>query len=615
MKSYRFLNSDINGAKLRTLNLTQINILSAEIRSFLIDSVSKTGGHLASNLGVVELTLAMHNIFDLDKDDIVFDVGHQCYVHKILTGRLDKFDTLRSLKGISGFPKPSESRYDSYISGHSSTSISVATGIAKAKRLARDKSFTIAVIGDGALTGGLAFEGLINATKDKDKLIVILNDNEMSISKNVGPFGKYLSKIRTNDSYFKARDRVEKAIEGLPVIGKSTKSAATKIKTAIKNTLYSSNFFEDFGFHYMGPVDGHNFKAVCSVLKRAKQMDKPAFVHIKTTKGKGYYPSEQNPGAFHGVSPNMNHIYPEISNEDSFSTIFGKELVSIEIERRNLVAITAAMKYGTGLQYFKKQFPHKFFDVGIAEQHAVVFAGGLASDDLVPVFAVYSTFLQRAYDQLIHDIAIAGKHIVLGVDRAGIVGEDGETHQGIFDVSFLTSVPNTTIYSPHNYTQLKHSLREAVSGEGLVAVRYPRGCEDSSIKDICTENDYIEVGSGKKAVVTYGRLFANALKAAEESEEKIAVINLVKIFPIENDLIKKLLKFDEIYFIEEGFNEGGIGEKIACKLLLSGYKGKFLYKGVEGFVPQAMVPESLTLLGLDTQGISDFLRSGGKGER
>ncbi len=615
MKRYKFLNEDICGNKLRKLNLTQINILSAEIRSFLIDSVSKTGGHLASNLGVVELTLAMHNIFDLENDDIVFDVGHQCYVHKLLTGRFNKFGSLRSYKGISGFPKPSESKYDSYIAGHSSTSISIATGIAKAKRLSGDKSYTIAVIGDGALTGGIAFEGLINATKDKDRLIVILNDNEMSISKNVGPFGKYLSNIRTKDGYFKARDKVEKVIEGIPVIGKSTKSAATKIKTAIKNTLYSSNFFEDFGFHYMGPVDGHNFKAVCSLLKRAKQMDKPAFVHIKTVKGKGYYPSEQNPGAFHGISPGMGNIYPEISKEDSFSTVFGKELVLIERERRDLVAITAAMKYGTGLQYFKKEFPNKFFDVGIAEQHAVAFAGGLSNDKIVPVFAVYSTFLQRAYDQLIHDISIANKHIVLGVDRAGIVGEDGETHQGIFDMSFLTSVPNMTIYSPHNYNQLRRSLRAAVSGEGIVAVRYPRGSEDEAIKDYCTDEDYIEVGSGKKAIVCYGRLFAECLKAREELSDDYAVINIIRLFPIENELVEKLSKFDEIVFIEESYKDGGLGEKIALKLLLLGYKGKLLYKGIDDFISQATVPQSIALLGFDVQGIVSFIESGGISER
>ncbi len=615
MKKYTFLKENISGGKIKNLSLEQIKVLAAEIRSFLIESVSKTGGHLASNLGVVELTLAMHNIFDLEKDDIIFDVGHQCYVHKMMTDRLDKFNTLRSFKGISGFPKPDESRYDSYISGHSSTSISIATGIAKAKRLARDKSYTIAVIGDGALTGGLAFEGLINATKDKDRLIVILNDNEMSISKNVGPFGKYLSDIRTKDGYFKARDKVEKAIEGIPIIGKSTKSAATKIKTAIKNTLYSSNFFEDFGFHYMGPVDGHNFKDVCSLLKRARQMDKPAFVHIKTIKGKGYYPSEQNPGAFHGISPNMSNIYPEVSKEDSFSTVFGKELVSIERESRNIAAITAAMKYGTGLQYFKKEFTHKFFDVGIAEQHAVAFAGGLASDGLVPVFAVYSTFLQRAYDQLIHDIAIANKHIVLGVDRAGIVGEDGETHQGIFDISFLTSIPNTTIYSPHNYNQLRRSLRTAINGEGIVAVRYPRGCEDERIKEYITDDDYIEVGSGKKAIVTFGRLFANCLYAKEKLGDDYSVINLVRLFPIEKELISKLLEYDEIYFIEESYKEGGLGEKIASKLLTYGYKGKMLYKGIDGFVQQATVSQSLSLLGFDDEGIISFVQGGGCNER
>ncbi|MBP1592464.1 MAG: 1-deoxy-D-xylulose-5-phosphate synthase, partial [Oscillospiraceae bacterium] len=439
---------------LKDLSIEECRDLCKDIRNILIRTVSKNGGHLASNLGVVELTLAIHRVFNSPDDKIVWDVGHQAYTHKILTGRLDRFSTLRQENGISGFPKPNESEHDAFVSGHSSTSISVACGIAEAMKLENKNNHAVAVIGDGAFTGGLAYEGLNNAGKSHSNLIVILNHNGMSISKNVGALAKYLSAIRNKEGYMNTKNAVDQVLKKTPVVGQPISKVLSASKSAIKGAVLkgSNTMFEDLGFEYLGPVDGHDIEAVEEVLKVAQAMHKPVFVHVNTIKGKGYTPAEKNPGEYHGI-PRFDIATgnPEVSSVDSFSSEFGRELAAIAGENDKLCAVTAAMKYGTGLQFFAAKYKERFFDVGIAEQHAVTYCAGLASMGMVPVFAVYSSFLQRAYDQIVHDAALSGCHMVIGIDRAGFVGEDGETHQGVFDVPMLTSVPGVTIFSPSGY--------------------------------------------------------------------------------------------------------------------------------------------------------------------
>lgn len=462
---------------LKKLTLSQCNTLCKEIRNILISTVSKTGGHLASNLGAVELTMALHRNFNSPEDKIVWDVGHQAYTHKILTGRLSSFSTLRQENGISGFPKPSESEHDTFISGHSTTSVSVACGIAEAMKLQGKDNYAVAVIGDGAMSGGMFYEAMNNCGRDRQRnLIVVLNDNNMSISKSVGALSKYLTSLRNTEKYLHTKRAVERGLEMIPIVGKSVTKGIKNVKDSVKsNILEQSTMFEDMGFIYLGPVNGHNLSELEEVFHMAKSYHQPVFIHVKTVKGKGYSPAEANPGEYHGISKfDIATGNPEVSAADSYSTVFGKELVKLADKDDKLCAITAAMKYGTGLQFFHFKYPNRFFDVGIAEQHAVTFAGGLASMGMTPVFAVYSTFLQRSYDQLVHDVAIGGLHVVLGVDRAGIVGEDGETHQGLLDVPMLSSIPNTVIYSPSCYMEMKMCMRKAIYEEkGLAAVRYP----------------------------------------------------------------------------------------------------------------------------------------------
>ncbi len=438
----------------KELPFEQLDVLCTQIRERLIQTTAKTGGHLASNLGTVELTVALHRVFDCPDDQIVWDVGHQCYTHKLLTGRREQFSTLRQEGGLSGFPKRKESEYDAFIAGHSSTSISVASGLARAKKLQNDQHHVIAVIGDGAFTSGLAFEGANNAARFGDNLIVILNDNKMSISKNVGSFSKYLSKIRARPAYFRTKDRVESICNHLPLIGKPLNQLLVWLKTTMKTVVYGSNWFEDMGFCYLGPIDGHNMETLCDVLQRAKNLHRPVFLHIETQKGKGYSYAEENPGEYHGTSGfDIDTGKSFSSASTNFSNEFGLYLTELAKRDERICAITAAMKYGTGLNHFSRAFGQqgRFFDVGIAEPHAVTFAGGLAANGMLPVFAVYSSFLQRCYDQIIHDLSIEQQHVVIGIDRAGIVGSDGETHQGLFDVAMLSSVPGITLYSPATY--------------------------------------------------------------------------------------------------------------------------------------------------------------------
>jgi len=602
---------------LKKLSIKQCIHLCSEIRNILISTVSKTGGHLASNLGAVELTMAIHRNFDSPNDKIIWDVGHQAYTHKILTGRADRFSTLRQEGGISGFPKPEESEHDTFISGHSSTSISVACGISEAMRIQGKDNYVVSVIGDGAMTGGMFYEAMNNCGKEKNnKFIVILNDNNMSISKSVGALSRYLTSLRNTEKYINTKRAVEKTLSNIPLFGmpvaKSIKSAKDSVKSRI---LEQSTMFEDMGFIYLGPVNGHNLSELEEVMHIAKSYDKPVFVHVKTVKGKGYIPAEKNPGEYHGISKfDIVTGNPEVSADECYSTVFGKELVSMAEKDNRICAITAAMKYGTGLQFFSSKFPERFFDVGIAEQHAVTFAGGLASMGQIPVFAVYSTFLQRAYDQLIHDASIGKLHIVLGIDRAGIVGEDGETHQGLLDVPMLTSIPYTVIYSPSCYEEVRMCLNRAVNKDKCIAaIRYPRGSDDSGFdkSELNTEYTFTESKSKDMLLISYGRIYNevyNACSVLAADGIDCAMMKLTKIYPIAEEIFEIIKEYHQIVFFEEGMRSGSISEKVGNKLAEMSYSGKYSSVNIDEFVKQASVRSSLDRFGLTCDKITEYVR-------
>ncbi len=596
---------------LKKFNLKQCDELSKAIRKLLINTVTKTGGHLASNLGTVELTIAMHRVFNSPNDKIVWDVGHQAYTHKILTGRYDRFSTLRQEGGISGFPSPSESEHDAFTSGHSSNSISVVCGISEAMKMqGKTDNYAVAVIGDGALTGGMAYEGLNNAGKIDGNIIVILNHNDMSISKNVGALAKYLSNIRGKKGYLSTKNTVKNLLDKTPIVGKPVSKAISVSKSAVKRMVYKNTMFEDLGFVYMGPVDGHNISEIEETLELAKNIGKPVFVHVNTVKGKGFKPAEENPGAFHGIS-NVDIHNPEVISEDSYSAVFGKELLKLAKEDERICAITAAMKYGTGLQYFYAELKDRFFDVGIAEEHAVAFSAGLSSMGQIPVFSVYSSFLQRAYDQLIHDVAIGNNHVVVCVDRAGIVGEDGETHQGIFDIPMLKMIPNTTIFSPSCYEELRLCLKEAIYNElGLVCVRYPRGNDNSTFdKNHVNTEYYLEKSNGDTLIITYGRIYDNAFAARKNLNSqgiKCDILKLTKVLPVSEKLTQELTNYKKIFFFEECI-DGGISELFAEALFKQGYSGKYYIKNIDGFVKHASVESILEKYGFDSESMSRYV--------
>ena len=591
---------------LKKLNNEQLNALCEEIRSLIIETVSNNGGHLSSNLGVVELSVALALAFDLPKDSIVWDVGHQSYPYKILTGRSDEFKTIRTGGGLSGFPSNTESEYDLFTTGHSSTSVSSALGVAIANQLNGDDNFVVAIIGDGALSGGLAYEGLNNAGRLHKNFIVILNDNNMSISRNVGSMARYLTYIRTKSRYIKIKKNVEYSLEKIPLIGKKTASLLRKSKNAIKKIFYNSTIFDDFGFAYYGPFDGHNVETLKDTLKSAKLINKPVLLHVRTNKGKGYPYAEEAPDIFHGVS--AFNVESGLSGEktQTFSDVFGETLCNLAEKNAKICAITAAMRYGTGLSEFHNKYKNRFFDVGIAEEHAVTFSGGLSAKGLLPVFTVYSTFLQRSYDEIIHDLSLQGSKAVIAIDRAGIVGEDGKTHQGIFDTAFLQSIPNITVYSPSYFCELKAQLEYLVNDvDGLSAIRYPRGKE--LFKPACYKNtlDAFSVYGDKNAgiaIVTYGRLFSFAMQACEQlkkQEISIKVIKLNKIIPIDKESVRTALNCKVVFFFEEGVAYGGIGEHFARLLLEEGYAGKYILKAIENpFFKHDTMMNSLKDLGL-----------------
>lgn len=595
----------------KELPFEQLDVLCTQIRERLIQTTAKTGGHLASNLGTVELTVALHRVFDCPDDQIVWDVGHQCYTHKLLTGRREQFSTLRQEGGLSGFPKRKESEYDAFIAGHSSTSISVASGLARAKKLQNDQHHVIAVIGDGAFTSGLAFEGANNAARFGDNLIVILNDNKMSISKNVGSFSKYLSKIRARPAYFRTKDRVESICNHLPLIGKPLNQLLVWLKTTMKTVVYGSNWFEDMGFCYLGPIDGHNMETLCDVLQRAKNLHRPVFLHIETQKGKGYSYAEENPGEYHGTSGfDIDTGKSFSSASTSFSNEFGLYLTELAKRDERICAITAAMKYGTGLNHFSRVFGQqgRFFDVGIAEPHAVTFAGGLAANGMLPVFAVYSSFLQRCYDQIIHDLSIEQQHVVIGIDRAGIVGSDGETHQGLFDVAMLSSVPGITLYSPATYEEMRCSLYKSLyEHTGVCCVRYPRGGE-SKLPAFDPQVPWAIEPKGAKPrllLVTYGKLSAQAVQAAQTLSQQgvpTAVLKLLRLLPFCEEAVEQAMQAEYVLFAEEGIESGGIGQMFGSRLLENGFQGHYRVLAVhDRFVEQATPDRALALCGLDAQ--------------
>jgi len=592
------LDDSINHEKISNMTLPELKELCRELRRCILNTVSENGGHLASNLGTVELTAALHFVFDVKEDRIVWDVGHQAYAHKLLTGRYSEFSTLRSLNGISGFTRRKESTADAFISGHSSTSISAAFGIASAMRLQGRRGSVAAVIGDGALTGGMAYEGLNNAGKSKAPLVVILNDNAMSISKSTGALALYLAHIRSTKKYYCAKEHVKSLLSAVPVVGDKLERTIRTAKGLIKDAIYdSSNMFENFGFQYIGPVNGHDLEDLIEALQVAKIMRQPCVVHVFTTKGKGWKPAEENPGEYHAVTKKSS-----APSGETFTEAFGRELERIGKSDSRVCGITAAMKYATGMNYFKNACPERFFDVGIAEQHAVTFAAGLAVEGMLPVFAVYSTFLQRGFDQIVHDCAIENTHVTLAVDRAGFTGEDGETHQGIFDAAMLASIPNTTVFSPASAEELRLCLSEALyNTDGIAAVRYPKGGESGSVEPSVSWD-----WSGKRGgtlAVSYGRLSANMTAAAREASQRgepVDWLRLIRISPIPEEALRTSLSYKRVVFFEEGILQGGIGERFGAALLEMGYSGGFEVVGVDGqFVPAGTVAQQLELFGLD----------------
>ncbi len=578
---YKLLDTIKNPNDVKDLSKEELELLAQELREFMIENVSKTGGHLASNLGIVELTLALLKTFDFSNDKIVFDVGHQSYVYKILTGRKKDFHTLRQHNGISGFPKREESIYDFFDTGHSSNSISVALGMAKARDIQIRNYDVVAVIGDGALTGGMAYEGLNDLGFSKTKMIVILNDNQMSISKNVGGLSEYLSKIRINKQYNAFKRSLQNKLEDKNFFLKCLK----RIKNSIKLLLIPSLFFDDLGVRYFGPIDGHNIEEMTEILGKVKELDEPVVVHIVTKKGKGYKYAEENPNKFHGVAP-FNSENGEIlnkSNKITYSKAFGEAIVKIAQNNKNVVAITAAMTEGTGLKEFSRLYPNKFFDVGIAEQHAVSFAAGLATQGLQPVFAVYSTFLQRGFDQVIHDVCMQNLPVVFMIDRAGLVGNDGETHQGVFDLSYLSMIPNLTILAPKCVEEVELLLKYALSLKSPVAIRYPRGGDIvDEIKPICKveQNKWEIVSQGEKvALIAVGRMVQYALLAKQilmDMKIKPMIINATFVKPLDVALIKRLVREHyNIITLEDNIATGGFGSRVLKVLTNARYRGKF----------------------------------------
>ena len=609
---------------LKQLNKEEKAQLAQELRQLVIETVSETGGHLASNLGVVELTIALLDTFDLPNDVIVWDVGHQTYIHKILTGRKDKISTLRKFNGLAGFPKSVESEYDSFNTGHSSTSISAALGIARARDIKKENNYVIAVIGDGALTGGMALEALNDAGNSNTNLIVILNDNEMSIAKNVGGISDFLTRIRTRKLYNKSNRYIKNAVSHIPRVGNGIIKFVRKIKYGIKQLIIPNMLFEDLGFKYLGPVDGNNIEDLEEIFKKAKDLEGPILIHAITKKGKGYRPAEENPDKFHSSSAfEIATGMPKKKKGDDYSKIFGKKLVKLAEDNKKIVAVTAAMKDGTGLTEFAEKFPGRFFDVGIAEQHALTMAAGIAKNGLIPVVSIYSSFYQRGYDQVIHDICLQNLPVIMCVDRAGIVGNDGETHQGIYDMAFFRLIPNICIMAPKDFTELEKMLDFAVSLKKPVVIRYPRGGEG---KEKFTEHKNIELGKCEKVktillendkkyvtIIAIGNMVSKSMQIARALSEKnieAEVINARFLKPLDKEsIIQSIEKTKKCITIEDGTIIGGLGS--AIKELISEENLKdiqiksFAYP--DKFIEHGSIEELEAKYGLDVDTICAYI--------
>ena len=625
---------------LKNLTLKQKEELAQEIRNYILEIVSENGGHLSSNLGVVELTIALHSVFNVPEDKIVWDVGHQTYVHKILTGRREELKNIRKLNGIAGFPKTKESETDCFNTGHSSTSVSAALGMARARDLQGKNNACIAVIGDGALTGGMALEALNDAGFSKTNITVILNDNEMSISKNIGGMNQFLDKLRTKKLYTRTNKLIKNRLNSIPVIGTKMVRIIQRVKRAFKQLLVHGMFFEDIGFTYLGPVDGHNIEKLESILRLSNQIEGPKIIHVLTKKGKGYTIAEKNPDRFHATSPfNIETGEPKKQKQDDYSKIFGKKLVELAKNNEKIVAITASMKDGTGLRTFQKEFPKRFFDIGIAEQHAITMAAGMAKEGMIPVVPIYSSFYQRAYDQVIHDVAMQNLHVIMCVDRAGVVGADGETHQGTLDMAFFRLVPNLVIMAPKDFKELEDMLEYAVKLNKPIIIRYPRGGEDKKTKfekhdkiklgkaeilrridenlkfknqiiENQTKNEQMEKTKNKPqlSIIAIGKMVSRAMNIAEEIQDKIdvEVINARFLKPFDNQtIIKCIQKTKNVVTIEDGTIINGLGttvKELISDNKLEGIKIEcFAYP--DEFIKHGKVEELEEIYGLDENSI------------
>lgn len=608
----------------------QLPALAEEIREFIIESLSKTGGHLASNLGVVELTIAMHRVFDLPKDKLIWDVGHQSYTHKILTGRKDGFETLRREGGISGFPKRSESDCDVFDTGHSSTSISAGVGYVRARELKKENYSVVSIIGDGALTGGMAYEALNNAASLKSNFIIVLNDNEMSITENVGGMSSYLSGLRTASAYTGFKMDVTKALNRIPGIGPGMVDAMRKTKSSIKQIIIPGMLFEDMGLTYLGPVDGHNIPQLIKTFQEAKRFEGPILVHVLTQKGRGYEPAMRHPARFHGAGPfDVKTGFPVGKSNPTYTDVFSTVMRKMGDRRKDVAAVTAAMMTGVGLKRFSNMFPDRCFDVGIAEEHAVTFAAALSLGGITPVVAIYSSFLQRAYDQIMHDVCMQNLHVVFAIDRAGLVGYDGETHHGIFDLSYLGSMPNMTILAPKNLWELSDMIKFAVDYDGPIAVRYPRGEAYTGLKEfrapICLgKSEVIHEGS-RVALLAVGSMVKMAEEVQKQLKERMdmdaALVNARFVKPIDEELLRSFADtYELVVTLEENVKDGGFGERV-----LAFAEEEDLPFGVEiialpdRFIPHGSVSYQMKQVGFTPEDIcgriEEYYRKQGQEER
>ena len=602
---------------LKKMSVDEMELLAIQIREFLVDKVSKTGGHLASNLGAVELTLALHYFFNPPKDKIIWDVGHQSYVHKILTGRADAFDTLRKFNGLSGFPKTCESEYDVYDTGHSSNSISLAAGFAATRDLSGDDNEIIAVIGDGSLTGGLSYEGLNNLGYSKSKAIIILNDNGMSIGQNTGGLSRHLSKVRVSKGYLDFKSGLGHALKKVPAVGDNLYNGVSKLRDHLKYTLVDGVMFEQLGFTYMGPIDGHDIHDLLYNFKLAKASKDSVIMHIVTKKGKGYGNAERNPSKFHGIGA-FDKTTGEVlskSKYKSYSSVFGDKLVELAEENDKILAISAAMVEGTGLKEFFKKYPKRSFDVGIAEEHAVAFAGAAAKNGYKPVVAIYSTFLQRAYDNIIIDVCLQNAPVVFAIDRAGNVGADGETHHGLFDISYLKNIPNLQVLSPANGKELEEMLQYAISYDGPIAIRYPRGDDGGmTLPDVKVSDGALELSQGKDGQIwAVGNMLKNAIEAAKILETQgiqVGVTNARWISPMDYTKLEKSAEANKyIFTIEDGITKGGFGESVSAFISSKKFDTHVLNIGwPRQFIDHGLTAELMEKYQLDPKNLAERIK-------